>query len=84
MELVIVMSLILIIAVMSDYGRDWLISSRVESQTRQILTDLMNARASAMQRNHIFFVSLAPNQYTIKEDTDPPPDGDGNLTASDN
>lgn len=57
----------------------WLERYRVEGQTKQMYTDLMNARVSAMQRNRVFFVTLGANQYAIYEDSWPAPDGNGNL-----
>jgi Tfp pilus assembly protein FimT len=59
---------------------------RVESQTKQMYTDLMNARVQAMKRNRTFFVVFNPTpptsaatKYTIYEDTSPTPDGNGTL-----
>jgi prepilin-type N-terminal cleavage/methylation domain-containing protein len=46
----------------------WLERYKVEGQIKQMYTDLMNARVSAMQRNRIFFVTVAANQYAIYED----------------
>lgn len=83
MELIVVIGIIGILAAMSTYGYGWLVAAQVEKQTRQIFTDLMNARMSAMQKNHVFFVSLASNQYAIYEDTYPVPDGDGAQTSND-
>ncbi len=60
-------------------ARGWLIRYQVESQTRQVYADLMNARVSAMQRNRAFFVTVGANQYAIYEDSYTPPDGNGNL-----
>jgi hypothetical protein len=48
-----------------------------------MFTDLMNARVSALQRNRMHFVNFAGTQYTIYEDTNPGPDGDGVFQASD-
>jgi hypothetical protein len=44
----------------------------------------MNARVSAMSKNRKYFVTPATAQYTIYEDTDNGPDGDGVLQAADN
>lgn len=66
-----------LIAIAGFYGRNMLVGSQAESQTREMFTDLMNARVSAMQRNHVFFVTLAANQYKIYEDSFPSPDGNG-------
>ena len=56
----------------------------IEGQVREMYADLMNVRARAMQRNRTHFVSLAANAFTVYEDTNTPPDGNGSLeTASD-
>jgi prepilin-type N-terminal cleavage/methylation domain-containing protein len=73
----VIVSVLLSIAAIS--GSAWLKQYQVESQTKQLYTDLMNARAQAMQRNRTFFVVMAATQYTIYEDTNPGPDGDGVL-----
>ncbi len=72
-----ILSILLGIAGLS--ARDWVIRYQVESQTRQVYADLMNARVNAMQRNRVFFVSVGANQYAIYEDSYPSPDGNGNL-----
>ncbi len=71
-ELVVVIAILsslLLIAGLS--GRTWLDKYRIESQTKEMYTDLMNARASAMQKNRTYFVTLASMQYTVYEDRDP-------------
>jgi|MudIll2142460700_1097286.scaffolds.fasta_scaffold37873_2 type IV fimbrial biogenesis protein FimT len=52
----------------------------VEKQMQEMSADLMSARMRAMQRNRTHFVVFTASQYTIYEDTDPAPDGDGTLT----
>jgi prepilin-type N-terminal cleavage/methylation domain-containing protein len=70
-ELITVIAILsTLIAIAGFYGRNMLVGSQVESQTREMFTDLMNARVNAMQRNHVFFVTLAANQYAIYEDSD--------------
>lgn len=85
LELVVAMTIISILLGMAAIsGRSWLNKYRVESQTKQLYTDLVNARVQAMQRNRTFFVVMAATQYSIYEDTRPAPDGDGALqTAND-
>lgn len=56
----------------------------IEGQIREMYADLMNVRARSMQRNRTHFVSLGTNSFTVYEDTNTPPDGNGSLeTASD-
>jgi len=79
-ELIIVISIIGILAVALGFEfTGWIGAYRVESQMKEMYVDLMNARARAMQRNRIHFVTLAATQYTIYEDTNPAPDGNGTL-----
>jgi prepilin-type N-terminal cleavage/methylation domain-containing protein len=84
-ELIVAISIVGILTVaLGFYFQGWMGSYRVESQIKEMYVDLMNARASAMQKNRIHFVSLATTQYTIYEDTNTAPDGNGTLeTASD-
>ncbi len=80
-ELIIVISIIGILAVALGFEfTGWMGGYRVESQTKEMYVDLMNARARAMQRNRVHFVRLfiPPTQYTnMYDDTNPAPDGDG-------
>jgi prepilin-type N-terminal cleavage/methylation domain-containing protein len=80
LELLVVMVIIsVLLGIAAISGSTWLNQYRVESQTKQLYTDLMNARVQAMQKNRTFFVVMAATQYTIYEDTNPGPDGDGVL-----
>ncbi len=51
----------------------------METETKQLYTDLMEARGRAAQRYRVHFVRLAGNGYATYEDTDPAPDGNGIL-----
>lgn len=84
-ELIIVISIIGILAVALGFEFiGWMGKYRVESQVKEMYVDLMNARARAMQRNRSHFVSLTTTSYTLYEDTNPAPDGNGTFeTASD-
>jgi len=80
MELIIVVGIFgLLLGMSAIAAHDWLINAQVEDQMREMYSDLMNARASAMQRNRTFFVTLGANQYAVYEDSSPPPDGDDHL-----
>ncbi len=74
---IIILSILLVIAGLS--GRAWLDRYRVEGQVKEMYVDLMNARARAMQKNRMHFVRFTTAQYTVYEDTNPAPDGDGSL-----
>jgi prepilin-type N-terminal cleavage/methylation domain-containing protein len=84
-ELIVAISIVGVLAVAFAFEfQGWINGYKVESEIKEIYVDLMNARARAMQKNRIHFVGLTTTQYTIYEDTDPAPDGNGILaTASD-
>ena len=50
---------------------------KVEAETKQLYADLMDARGRAMQRNRKFFVLFSGTNYTMYEDTNTAPDGNG-------
>lgn len=82
-ELVVVIAILgTLLGIAGISGKTWLERYRVEAQTKEMFTDLMNARASALQRNRMCFVNFAGAQYTIYEDTSPGPDGDGVFQSS--
>jgi prepilin-type N-terminal cleavage/methylation domain-containing protein len=85
-ELVLVLAIIgTLLAIAGISGTAMLNKYRVESQTKQMYADLMNARVGALSKNRKYFVTPTATQYTIYEDTNPGPDGDGVLqAASDN
>jgi prepilin-type N-terminal cleavage/methylation domain-containing protein len=71
-ELVVVIAILsILLSIAGISGRTWLDRYRVESQTKEMYVDLMNARACAMQKNRTYFVTLASMQYTVYEDRDP-------------
>ena len=84
-ELIIVISIIGILAVALGFEfNGWMGGYRVESQTKEMYVDLMNARARAMERNRIHFVNFpTATSYSMYEDdsdgSDKVPDGDGTL-----
>jgi prepilin-type N-terminal cleavage/methylation domain-containing protein len=83
-ELVVVIAILgTLLGIAGISGKTWLGRYRVEAQTKEMFTDLMNARVSALQRNRMHFVNFAGTQYTIYEDTNPGPDGDGQFQAGD-
>lgn len=83
-ELVVVIAILgTLLGIAGISGKTWLERYRVEAQTKEMFTDLMNARANALQRNRMHFVNFAGSQYAIYEDTNPGPDGDGAFQPSD-
>ena len=71
-ELIVVVSVIGILVVALGFTfQGWMGKYKVENQIKQIYSDLMNARASAMQRNREFFADFpTTTSYRIREDTD--------------
>ena len=84
-ELITVVSIIgILVAAFAFSFEGWIGRYRVESQVKEMYTDFMNARARAMQRGRVHFITGTPTSYTLYEDTNTGPDGNGTLeTASD-
>jgi prepilin-type N-terminal cleavage/methylation domain-containing protein len=84
-ELLVVVSIIglLIIALGFSY-EGWLWNYRIESMTKELYFDLSDARSLAMSHSRIHWAVLDTTQYTIFEDTNPNPEGDGVLDGADN
>ena len=77
-----VLTILLTMAVSTFRGLDE--KYKVEMETKQLYTDLMEARAFASQRYRVLFVRTSANSYQTYEDTNPAPDGNGSLeNASD-
>jgi len=55
----------------------WMEKHKVEGEAKTLYADLMNARARAVQRNRVHFVSVASSGYSTFEDTNTVPDGNG-------
>ncbi len=73
-ELIIVISIIGILAVALGFSFvGWVGGYRIESQTKEMYVDLMNARARAMQRNREHTVAVNANNYQVFEEGNPIP-----------
>lgn len=82
-ELIIVISIIGVLVVALGFSfQGWVAGYRVEVQTKEMYADLMNARARAMSRNRAHFVTLTTTSYTVYDDTNPLPDGNGTLETA--
>jgi prepilin-type N-terminal cleavage/methylation domain-containing protein len=82
-ELLVVVSIIgLLIIAMGFSYEGWMGNYRLESQTKDLYFDLADARSNAMSHNRVHWVVLEEQQYTIYEDTNPAPDGDGVLNIA--
>jgi len=60
----------------------WRGGYNIESAMKELHSDLMNARAMAMQRSRVQFVTLSTTQYSLYDDTNPAPDGNGTLEVA--
>lgn len=77
-ELLVVITAIAILSGALAFSFEgWMIGYNVESQIKEMHLDLMNARARAIQKDRMHFIDLTAGQYTIFEDTNPAPNGDG-------
>ncbi len=81
MSLIELTVVITIIGVLAGLGvvnfTRWINRYKVETEAKQMYTDLMQARLMAMEKNRVHFVNLAANSYSIYDDTN----GDGALTV---
>lgn len=77
LELIIVVSIIGVLVVVLGFSfQGWTANYKVESQTKELYADLMDARLMAMHRNRVHFVKLENTRYTIYEDTNEDGDAD--------
>jgi type II secretory pathway pseudopilin PulG len=71
-ELIVAVSVVIIIIVALGFSFEgWMGRYKVENEVKEMYSDFMNARASAMQRNRLFFADFpTTTSYRIGEDTD--------------
>src|SRR4030043_1106571 len=82
-ELIIVISIIGILAIALGISfQGWIGRYKIESEFKEMYVDLMNAKTRAMSRNRTHFVTLTTTQYTIWEDINTWPNGDGLLNGA--
>src|SRR5512142_3297320 len=83
--MIVVAILGLLVAILQDSYSRWSQRYRVESEAKALHSYVLDARALAIARYRAHFVRLAGATYTIAEDTNPWPDGNGaDDGASDN
>jgi prepilin-type N-terminal cleavage/methylation domain-containing protein len=79
-ELLIVIIILGIVASLGTVSfTGWIRKHDLESQVKEMYTDFMNARLTAMHQNKAHFISLSANQITASEDTDGDGAGDSPL-----
>lgn len=84
-ELLVIISIIGILIVAMGFSYEgWIGRYRIESQTKELYSDLMDARTRAMTRHRIHFVILNSRQYTVYDDNNPSPEGNGALETDSN
>jgi prepilin-type N-terminal cleavage/methylation domain-containing protein len=79
-ELLIVLMIFgILLAIATVSGSAWMNRYNVESQTKVMYANLLSARANAMKRNRTYFAVFTATRYSIYEDSNPAPDGNGTL-----
>ena len=83
MEILIVICVAAILMTIAgiQYSR-WITRYSVEREIKEMYADLMSARSMAMSRNRIHFVNLTATGYTVYDDTNTAPDGNGILETA--
>ena len=82
-ELMTVVAILGVLVVILGFSfQSWIAKYKVEDQTKRFYADLSDARARAMQKKRMTFVTLAANQYRTFEDTNTAPDGNGQLDST--
>src|SRR4030067_1213899 len=57
----------------------WMEKHKVEGEAKTLYADLMNARARAVQRNRVHFVSVGSSGYSTFEATNTVPERNGGV-----
>jgi prepilin-type N-terminal cleavage/methylation domain-containing protein len=82
-EILVAIAIMGILAAIGTAGFTGLVQKyNINNQTKMMYTDIMTARAMAAMKNRAHFVNLSANQYSIYDDTNPSPNGDGTLNTS--
>ncbi len=69
-EILVVVAIIgILLAALGFSYQGWLSSYKIESQTKQLYADMMDARSHAMTRYRMHFIELKTDSYQIFEDS---------------
>lgn len=81
-ETMIVLSILgILLIVLGGSFQGWMARHKVSSETGQMFTDVIEARAKAIQKGRATFVRVTGNSYATYEDTSPAPDGNNAYDA---
>lgn len=79
-ELMTVVAILGVLVVILGFSfQGWIAKYKVEDQTKRLYADITDARARAMQKKRMTFVTLEASRYRTFEDTNTAPDGNGAL-----
>lgn len=79
-ELMVVVGIIgILVAITAIASKNWMDRYNVERQMKDMYSDLMKAKIAAMTMNRFQCVTFSSTGYTIREDRDPWPNGDGDC-----
>lgn len=81
-ELVIAVAVLMTLMAIVFSFQGWMRRYNVERAIRELHGDLLRARQIALAENRVVCVTFGSNSYTIRKDTDPSPDGDGDCDDS--
>lgn len=79
-ELLVVLAIIAILLLTALSFVGWSQRYSTETTARQMYAEALSVRARALQRKRVHWIAVTAGGYTVYEDTDPQPDGDGVLT----
>lgn len=84
LEIMTVVAILGVLAVILGFSfQGWIAKYKVEDQTKRLYADIADARARAVQKKRLTFVTIAPKRYRTFEDTNTAPDGNGTLDPAD-
>lgn len=84
LEILVTLSILgILVAVLGNSYQRWSTRYRVEDGIKRLHTQLLDARAKAMTRKRVVFLSFSGSVLDAAQDTAPAPDGNGERTTAD-